>query len=79
MAASLVEALRHRFSGRPIDMLAPPSSLPIATLIGGIERTLPLALGHGELGLFDRWRVGRTLKDRAAMARLSCCRAPSRR
>lgn len=64
MAASLVEAVRRRFPGRPVDMLAPPSSLPIAALIGGIERAIPLALGHGELGLVDRWRLGRSLRDR---------------
>ncbi|HWJ76027.1 MAG TPA: lipopolysaccharide heptosyltransferase II [Kaistia sp.] len=64
MAASLVEAVRRRWPGRPIDMLAPPSSLPIATLIDGVEQTIPLALGHGELGLTDRWKIGRALKKR---------------
>ncbi|SHG49775.1 heptosyltransferase-2 [Kaistia soli DSM 19436] len=64
MAASLVEAVRRRWPGRAVDMLAPPSSLPIATLIDGVERTLPLALGHGELGLADRWKIGRGLRDR---------------
>lgn len=64
MAASLVSVLRERWPERPIDMLAPPSSLPIATLIPGIERTIALALGHGELGLFDRWRIGRGLSAR---------------
>ncbi len=64
MAASLVAALRRRWPGRPIDMLAPPSSLPIATLIDGVEHTVPLALGHGELGLADRWKIGRALRHR---------------
>ncbi len=45
-------------------MLAPPSSLPIATLIEGVERSIPLAMGHGELNLVNRWKVGRTLRER---------------
>lgn len=62
MAASLVEVLRLREPGRPVDVLAPPSALPIARLIPGVRRTIPLGLGHGELGLVERWRVGRALK-----------------
>lgn len=64
MAASLVAALKKRHPGRAVDILAPPSSLPIASLITGVERTIPLALGHGELGLLDRWKIGRTLRER---------------
>lgn len=62
MAASLVEVLRLREPGRPIDVLAPPAALPVARMIPGIRRTIPLGLGHGELGLLARWRAGRALR-----------------
>lgn len=63
MAASLVEVLRMREPGRPIDVLAPPAALPIARMIPGVRRTIPLGLGHGQLGLVARWRVGRDLRE----------------
>ncbi|WP_341991207.1 lipopolysaccharide heptosyltransferase II [Azorhizobium sp. AG788] len=62
MAASLVAALRDREPSRPVDVLAPPAALPIAKLIPGVRRTLPLGLGHGELGLMARWHAGRALR-----------------
>lgn len=62
MAASLVEVLRMREPGRPIDVLAPPAALPIARMIPGVRRTIPLGLGHGDLGLFARWKAGRALR-----------------
>ncbi len=63
MAASLIEVLRLREPGRPIDVLAPPASLPVARMVPGVRRTIPLGLSHGELGLLARWRVGRSLRD----------------
>ncbi len=62
MAASLVEVLRMREPSRPIDVLAPAAALPIARMIPGVRRTIPLGLGHGELGLVARWRLGRSLR-----------------
>ena len=62
MAASLVDVLRLREPGRPIDVLAPPASLPVARMIPGVRRTIPLGLGHGELGLLARWKAGRALR-----------------
>lgn len=63
MAGSLIESLRIREPGRPIDVIAPPSALPIARLIRGVRRTIPLGLGHGEFGLVARWKAGRALRD----------------
>ncbi|MFG1296055.1 lipopolysaccharide heptosyltransferase II [Xanthobacter variabilis] len=63
MAASLVEVLRMREPSRPVDVLAPPAALPIARMIPGVRRTIPLSLGHGELGIMARWRLGRGLRD----------------
>jgi len=62
MAASLIESLRLREPGRPIDVIAPPAALPIARLIRGVRRTIPLGLGHGEFGLMARWKAGRALR-----------------
>ncbi|MEW6255688.1 MAG: lipopolysaccharide heptosyltransferase II [Pseudomonadota bacterium] len=63
MAASLIESLRIREPGRPIDVIAPSAALPIAKLIRGVRRTIPLSLGHGEFGLMSRWKAGRALRD----------------
>ncbi len=62
MAASLVEVLRLREPDRPIDVLAPAAALPVARMIPGVRRTIPLGLGHGELDLMARWRAGRALR-----------------
>lgn len=62
MAASLIEVLRMRDPGRPIDVLAPPAALPVARMIPGVRRTIPLGFAHGELGLMARWRTGRALR-----------------
>ena len=63
MAASLVAAIRARFPGRPVDVLAPPAALPIATLIEGVRNAIPLGFGHGQFGLTGRWKIGRSLKS----------------
>lgn len=63
MAASLVESLRTRDPGRPVDVIAPPSALPIARLIPGVRRTIPLGLAHGEFGLLARWKAGKALRS----------------
>jgi heptosyltransferase-2 len=63
MAASLVAALRRRWPERAVDVLAPPASLPIASLIEGVRSTVPLGFGHGEFGLSGRWKIGRSLKS----------------
>lgn len=63
MAASLIEVLRLREPGRPVDVIAPAAALPVARMIRGVRRTIPLGLGHGELGLLARWRAGRALKE----------------
>jgi heptosyltransferase-2 len=64
MASSLVAELRQRWPNRPIDMLAPPSALPIATLIEGVREAISSDFGHGELGLTGRWKLGRSLRSR---------------
>jgi len=64
MASSLVAELRRLHPSRPIDMLAPPASLPIATLIEGVRDAIPSSFGHGELGLAGRWKLGRGLRER---------------
>lgn len=63
MAASLVAALRRLHPERPVDVLAPPASLPVASLIEGVRNTIPLGFGHGEFGLSGRWKIGRSLKS----------------
>lgn len=63
MAASLIEVLRLREPGRPIDVLAPPAALPVARMIAGVRRTIPLSISHGKLDVLARWRVGRSLRQ----------------
>ncbi|MGU3493513.1 lipopolysaccharide heptosyltransferase II [Xanthobacteraceae bacterium A53D] len=62
MAASLIASLKAQAPDRPIDVMAPPAAAPIARLIPGVRRAIPLGLGHGELGLMARWRAGRALR-----------------
>jgi heptosyltransferase-2 len=61
MAQSLYKLLARR--GAEVHVLAPPWSLPILPRMPEVSRAVELAVGHGEIGLFRRWRVGRALAN----------------
>lgn len=63
MAQSLFRLLRER-EDAPIDVLGPPWSVPLAERMPEIREAIPLNVGHGEVGLRRRWRLGRALRAR---------------
>jgi heptosyltransferase-2 len=62
MAQSLYQLLRERDSGCVIDVLAPAWSLPLLSRMPEVRHGIELPLGHGELGLAARYRLGRVLR-----------------
>ncbi len=67
MAQSLYKLLRAR--GGEIDVVAPSWSAPLLARMPEVARAIELPVGHGELGLGRRWRLGRSLrKERYARA-----------
>ncbi|MCB1801352.1 MAG: lipopolysaccharide heptosyltransferase II [Gammaproteobacteria bacterium] len=68
MAQSLFKALRERHPDSPIDVLAPGWSLPLLARMPEVRRGIDMPLGHGRLGLADRWRLGRELRGRYRQA-----------
>ena len=68
MAQSLFKALRANDPDRPIDVLAPGWSLPLLARMPEVRAGVEMPLGHGRLGLVDRWRLGRSLRGRYRQA-----------
>lgn len=65
MAQSLFMHLHARFPGAAIDVLAPGWSLPLLARMPEVRRGIELGIGHGELGLGKRRRLGRSLRASA--------------
>jgi len=65
MALPLLARLREKRPGARIDMLAPPWIAPVARRMAEVDEVIEADLRHGALQLGDRWRLGRTLKQRA--------------
>ncbi len=63
MAQSLLATLHERFPHRRIDVLAPAWSLPLLERMPEVARAIAQPLGHGRLGLQQRWQQGRALRD----------------
>jgi len=63
MAGSLFMALKRRWPGRPIDVLAPATTLPVLDFMPQVRRGIAQPLGHGRFGLAERRRLGRSLRD----------------
>jgi heptosyltransferase-2 len=68
MAQSLFKTLRTQAPERPVDVLAPGWSLPLLARMPEVRQGVEMPLGHGRLGLVQRWRLGRSLKGRYARA-----------
>lgn len=64
MAHSLVQTLRQRHPEAVVDVLAPGWSLPLLARMPGVHQGIEMPLGHGQLGLATRWRLGRRLHNR---------------
>ncbi|MGL4563882.1 MAG: lipopolysaccharide heptosyltransferase II [Halioglobus sp.] len=64
MSQVLYAYLQQTRPGVTIDVLAPPWSQPLLQRMPEVRRAIPLPVGHGELGLGRRWRLGRALRSR---------------
>ena len=63
MAQSLFILLKQRNPDAVIDVLAPAWSEPMLARMEQVRRTVVMPVGHGELRLSERFRVGRELRS----------------
>ena len=63
MAQSLFKALKLNPPGCHITVLAPAWSEPLLARMPEVESSVVMPVGHGQLGLTRRWRLGRTLRS----------------
>ncbi|WP_456404086.1 lipopolysaccharide heptosyltransferase II [Thiolapillus sp.] len=68
MAQSLFRVLKSQHPEVAIDVLAPGWSLPLLARMPEVREGLEMPLGHGELALRRRWRLGRSLQGRYRQA-----------
>ncbi len=64
MAQSLFKALAEKHPGVAIDVLAPGWSLPLLERMPEVSQAIDMPLGHGQFGLKQRWRLGKSLARR---------------
>ncbi|MCU7810273.1 MAG: lipopolysaccharide heptosyltransferase II [Candidatus Thiodiazotropha sp. (ex Notomyrtea botanica)] len=62
MAQTLFKAIKSRQPDAEIDVLAPAWSRPLLKHMPEVRGVIDMPLGHGRLGLPQRWQVGRTLR-----------------
>ena len=63
MAQSLFKLIKARSQHTVIDVIAPAWTLDLLARMPEVRRAIPLPLGHGQLRLGARWRLGRELRD----------------
>lgn len=68
MAQSLFKVLRANNPETAIDVLAPGWSLPLLERMPEVRAGIEMPLGHGRLGLGERWQLGRSLRGRYRQA-----------
>ncbi len=64
MSQVLYAYLQQSRPGVTIDVLAPAWSQPLLQRMPEVRSAIPMPVGHGELGLGRRWRLGRELRSR---------------
>lgn len=64
MAQSLFKVLRQNNPDVIIDVLAPAWSLPLLERMPEVSSGIVMSLGHGQLGLRDRFQLGKSLRAR---------------
>jgi len=62
MAQSLFKVLRQRNPEAILDVLAPAWSLPLLERMPEVRQGIVMPLGHGKLGLGERYRLGKELR-----------------
>lgn len=63
MAQSLFKVLKQKNPAAQIDVLAPAWTEPLLARMPEVRRSITMPLGHGQLGLSARWKLGRSLRD----------------
>ena len=63
MAQSLFKVLKQRNPEPAIDLLAPAWSLPLLERMPEVNQGIVMPLGHGKLGLGERYRLGKSLRS----------------
>lgn len=63
MAQSLFIFLKQKYPDLLIDVLAPTWSQPMLDAMPEINRSIQMPLGHGKLGLLERYQLGKSLRD----------------
>lgn len=63
MAQSLFKVIKARSQHIVLDVIAPAWTLDLLARMPEVRRAIPLPLGHGQLGMGARWRLGRALRD----------------
>ena len=63
MAQSLFKVLKQRHPNATIDVLAPEWSLPLLERMVEVNRGVVMPLGHGRLGLVERYKLGKSLRS----------------
>ncbi len=62
MSQSLYITLKQQHPGAELHVMAPSWCLPLLARMPQVDRAIKMPLGHGELQLATRWRLGRELK-----------------
>ncbi|MBA5762814.1 lipopolysaccharide heptosyltransferase II [Vibrio sp. 404] len=63
MSQSLYITLMQKYPHAEIDVLAPDWCKPILERMPEVKKAIPMPLGHGDIKLFARWRLGKELKN----------------
>lgn len=63
MAQSLFKVLKQRHPEAVINVLAPAWSLPLLERMPEVNKGIVMPLGHGKLGLSERYRLGKSLRS----------------
>jgi heptosyltransferase-2 len=68
MAQSLFKTLKSRRPDAAIDVLAPDWSLPVLQRMPEVRTAVPVPIGHGELAIGTRRRLGHSLRGKYGRA-----------
>lgn len=63
MAQTLFKLIKQRQPDAIIDVLAPAWSLPLLKRMPEVSNTLEMTIGHGQLALRERYRLGKSLRS----------------
>lgn len=62
MSQSLYMAIKQQFPDSILHVMAPGWCLPLLERMPEVDQAIKMPLGHGELKLLTRWRLGRELR-----------------